>query len=87
VYHLPKKYRRHDSKPVCIGQRQRWFLLQLQADEHMINLHRSPEPEFDDWQWVDFWYPVGEVVSFKRHVYQTVLDEFAKVLSYNTDMV
>lgn len=87
VYHLPKKYRRYDSKPVCIGQRQRWFLLQLQAEDNMINLRSSSEPEFDDWKWVEFWHPVDEVVSFKRHVYQSVLEEFAEVLFNKTDMV
>lgn len=32
-YKLPKRLLRYDSKPVCIGQKQRWFLLQLVSDE------------------------------------------------------
>ena len=31
-YRLPKKYVRSDSEPLCIGQKQRWFLLSLVAD-------------------------------------------------------
>ena len=28
-YRLPKRYLRYGNKPLCIGQKQRWFLLQL----------------------------------------------------------
>ena len=30
-YRLPRRYVRHDSAPVCIGQKQKWFLLKLAA--------------------------------------------------------
>ena len=30
---------------------------------------RTDKPEFDLWRWVDFWYPVTHVVTFKREVY------------------
>ncbi|WP_298442375.1 RNA pyrophosphohydrolase [uncultured Ferrimonas sp.] len=75
-YRLPKRLVRQDSKPVCIGQKQKWFLLQLQCAESRINLAASGHPEFDDWRWVSYWYPVRQVVSFKREVYRKVLDEF-----------
>jgi putative (di)nucleoside polyphosphate hydrolase len=29
---------------------------------------RLRTPEFDLWRWVDFWYPLDHVVSFKRGV-------------------
>lgn len=32
-YKLPKRLLRHDNRPICIGQKQRWFLLQLVSDE------------------------------------------------------
>lgn len=35
----------------------------------------TPEPEFDHWQWVSYWYPVLEVVDFKREVYRRALRE------------
>lgn len=75
-YRLPKRLIRHDSKPVCIGQKQKWFLLKLQCDESRVNLSACGHPEFDDWRWVSYWYPVRQVVSFKREVYRKVLDEF-----------
>ncbi len=76
-YKLPKRLIRHDSKPVCIGQKQKWFLLRLIAPESAINLQASNHPEFDDWRWVSYWYPVRQVVSFKRDVYRKVMKEFA----------
>ncbi len=76
IYHLPKRFRRYHIKPLCIGQRQRWFLLKLKSKDEAINLHASGEPEFDEWNWVPFWEPIEKVVSFKRRVYRTVLDEF-----------
>ena len=57
-YKLPKRLLRYDSKPVCIGQKQRWFLLQLVGDEKNINMNTTKSPEFDGWRWVSFWYPV-----------------------------
>ena len=54
-YKLPKRLLRYDSKPMCIGQKQRWFLLQLVGDEKNINMNTTKSPEFDGWRWVSFW--------------------------------
>ncbi|NRN28356.1 RNA pyrophosphohydrolase [Photorhabdus heterorhabditis] len=79
-YKLPKRLVRWDTRPVCIGQKQRWFLLQLLCDEDDINVQHSNTPEFDGWRWVSYWYPVRQVVSFKRDVYRRVMKEFASVV-------
>lgn len=79
-YKLPKRLLRYDSKPMCIGQKQRWFLLQLISDERNINLAANKSPEFDGWRWVSFWYPVRQVISFKRDVYRKAMKEFATFL-------
>ena len=76
-YKLPKRLVRWDTKPVCIGQKQKWFLLQLMCNDADINMQRSSTPEFDGWRWVSFWYPVRQVVSFKREVYRRVMKEFS----------
>jgi putative (di)nucleoside polyphosphate hydrolase len=75
-YKLPKRLIRWDSPPVCIGQKQKWFLLRLVGKESNIKFDRCGHPEFDDWRWVSFWYPVRQVVSFKREVYRRALKEF-----------
>ncbi len=79
-YKLPKRLVRWDTKPVCIGQKQKWFLLQLMCNDADINMQRSSTPEFDGWRWVSFWYPVRQVVSFKRDVYRRVMKEFSTTI-------
>lgn len=79
-YRLPKRLVRHYSKPLCIGQKQKWFLLRLlRADTH-IDLAATESPEFDSWAWVSFWYPLSQVVAFKRRVYNLAMKEFARIV-------
>lgn len=72
-YRLPRRYQRHHSKPLCIGQKQVWFLLQLLGDESAVALDATPTPEFIEYEWVDFWYPAENVIPFKRTVYRKAL--------------
>ena len=74
-YRLPDKFVRRQSKPLCIGQKQRWFLLRLVGDDSQVRLDTGETPEFDRWRWVDFWRPVNEVIYFKRRVYSMALNE------------
>ena len=76
-YRLPKRLIRKNSKPVCIGQKQKWFLLQLTSKEENIRFDFDQKPEFDGWRWVSYWYPMGSVVQFKREVYRKALLELA----------
>jgi putative (di)nucleoside polyphosphate hydrolase len=86
-YRLPKKYLRHGSKPLCIGQKQKWFLLELLADDSDIDLVIGGNPEFDGWNWVSYWYPLDQVVSFKRDVYRRAMKELSLAHSqFETDM-
>ena len=80
-YRLPKKYVRKTESPVCIGQKQVWFLLRLVAPESEIRLDAHEDPEFDHWRWVSFWYPVTAVVDFKQDVYRQALSQLAARLS------
>jgi putative (di)nucleoside polyphosphate hydrolase len=76
-YRLPARYVRREQRPICLGQKQRWFLLRLAADEAGIRFDSTGEPEFDRWRWVDYWQPVKEVIYFKRPVYVKALHELA----------
>ncbi|HKV96108.1 MAG TPA: RNA pyrophosphohydrolase [Gammaproteobacteria bacterium] len=80
-YRLPLRYQRHDSQPLCIGQKQIWFLLRLVGAESAVRLDASDMPEFDAWRWVDYWQPVEEVIFFKRQVYRQALAELERLLS------
>ena len=75
-YRLPAKYVRKHESPVCIGQKQKWFLLQLNSDDSAIHFDTGTKAEFDGFEWVSWWYPLGQVVPFKRDVYRRVLLEF-----------
>ncbi len=79
-YRLPKRFIRHHSKPLCIGQKQRWYMLRLVGSESHVRLDRSGEPEFDKWRWVQYWQPLEEIVFFKRRVYERALMEFAPLI-------
>ncbi|MDN3517009.1 RNA pyrophosphohydrolase [Aquisalimonas lutea] len=79
-YHLPRHLVRRHQRPVCIGQKQQWFLLRLTGGESAVRLDASGSPEFDDWRWVDYWRPARDVVFFKRHVYRRALRELAPLL-------
>lgn len=79
-YRLPGRFIRRDSKPVCIGQKQRWFMLRLVGDETDVRLDCTDQPEFDNWRWVSYWRPLHEVVFFKRKVYRQALRELKPLL-------
>jgi len=79
-YRLPERYIRHSARPLCIGQKQIWFLLRLIGEESQVRLDTTSVPEFDSWRWVDYWAPVREVIFFKRQVYARALEELAPLL-------
>ncbi|HEX4023871.1 MAG TPA: RNA pyrophosphohydrolase [Steroidobacteraceae bacterium] len=79
-YRLPARYVRRNMRPLCLGQKQRWFLLRLRDPAAAFRFDETPEPEFDHWRWVDYWQPIREVIYFKRAVYSRVLHEFGPVV-------
>lgn len=79
-YRLPKRLVRHHTEPVCIGQKQRWYALRLVGNENKVRLNSCDNPEFDGWRWVDYSYPSGKVVSFKRKVYKRALQELKPLI-------
>ena len=80
-YRLPQRLIRTHSYPVCIGQKQKWFLLRLKSAEERVRMDTTEKPEFDGWRWVSYWYPLGQVVTFKRDVYRRALKELAPRLT------
>ncbi len=86
-YELPEKYIRKKQMPICVGQKQVWYLLKLLASETKINLNYHTNMEFDDWKWVDYWHPVKMVVYFKKHIYEDMLKSLAPVLFDNQHQI
>ena len=80
-YQLPQQFIRQNSHPVCIGQKQKWFLLKLLSDTSKICFDHTEKPEFDHWRWVSYWDPLDQVISFKREVYRLALEEFTQPMN------
>lgn len=76
-YRLPERMVRKDSSPLCIGQKQKWFLLKMLTDDGDVKMDNSLKPEFDHWRWVSYWYPLGQVIPFKREVYRRAMKELS----------
>ena len=84
-YDLPRKYKKNnflwnDFK----GQKQKWFLFKL-IEEVMIDLNNENNPEFDEFDWVDYWKPLDEIVEFKREIYTKVLSELESAYKLEFD--
>lgn len=79
-YYLPKQLIRRRSYPLCIGQKQKWFLLRLTSGDDAFNFTCTDHPEFDEFRWVHYWHPVKQVVFFKRSLYKKALREFASIV-------
>ena len=79
-YCLPKRYVRRNQRPVCVGQKQIWYMLLMTGSESHVDLSVGPKPEFDNWRWVDYWEPSKEVIFFKRNVYKKALKELQPLL-------
>lgn len=78
-YDLPEKYlSRGDKKLIKYkGQKQVWFLVELLADDSVINLHNPylAKPEFQNWQWSSYWSAIHQAVYFKQEVYRQAMVE------------
>lgn len=79
-YRLPEHFLRRHIQPLCIGQKQKWFILRLISSEDHVKLNATDTPEFDRWRWVNYWYPLKKVIPFKRHVYRRALEELASLV-------
>ena len=70
-----------DNRSSFVGQKQKWYLLKMLAEDGAVMFDHSESPEFDYWRWVTYWYPLGQVVNFKQDVYRRALKELAPYLS------
>lgn len=76
-YDLPQHMRRSNSTPGFVGQKQKWFLLEMLGDDKDVSVSSSPKPEFDQWRWVSYYYPITQIIDFKREVYRRALLQLA----------
>lgn len=65
------------------GQAQKWFLLRYHGQDSDINI-AAHDHEFSRWRWSTPDQVLADIVPFKRHVYQQVIDEFRPRLALTT---
>ncbi|NUX01208.1 RNA pyrophosphohydrolase [Wolbachia endosymbiont of Madathamugadia hiepei] len=76
-YNLPEEF-----IPTCwngrySGQKQRWFLMKFHGEDKDININYTDHPEFKEWRWQSIDGLVANTISFKKEVYETVIEEFS----------
>lgn len=78
TYDLPEPLLGVALKGKYRGQRQRWFAMRFWGDNSEIDIQpRSGKAEFDRWRWREMSELPDLPVSFKRPVYQAVVERFA----------
>jgi len=63
------------------GQRQRWFAMRFLGSDDEIRLDLDPHPEFDAWRWIRLAELPELAVPFKRAIYKTLAESFARFAS------
>lgn len=80
VPHAVNRYQHSARARQFRGQKQRWFLFELLCADSQVRLDCSHLPEFDSWEWVDYWRPLEDIVAFKKPVYLQALTELEPLL-------
>lgn len=76
-YDFPKYLKKSPITEQYKGQKQKWFLLELEGDSSLINLNTTDYAEFTEFCWVDHFQLTSLVVDFKKTVYEKALNEFS----------
>ena len=61
------------------GQEQKWFLMRFNGTDAEVKIDQE-HPEFSAWRWIAPADLPGQIVPFKRAVYEAILTEFAALL-------
>ena len=78
TYELPEDLLGVALKGKYRGQRQRWFAMRFWGDDSEIDIQpRGAKAEFDRWRWREMSELPDLIVSFKKPVYQTLVERFA----------
>ena len=79
-YDLPPELLGKVWKGKYRGQKQLWFLMRFEGEDHQINI-ATEHPEFSQWRWISAPEMVASIVPFKRAVYETVVSHFESHLA------
>ncbi len=80
TYDVPQRARPAHWKGRWRGQAQKWFALAYMGKDADIDI-AAHDQEFDAWKWLPAREMLELIVPFKRPVYESVLKEFADLVS------
>lgn len=81
-YDFPSDLRARVWGGLYRGQTQKWFLLRFTGSDSDIDIESAdPNPEFDDWQWMDIESLPRRIVAFKRRLYEDLAAEFGDLIA------
>ena len=81
-YTLKSNFDKNGNPYPYIGQKQKWFLVRLLANDSAVDLSQAgSKSEFDAWKWVSYWYPMSQIADFKREVYRGAMLSLASSLN------
>ncbi|MEM1429491.1 MAG: RNA pyrophosphohydrolase [Pseudomonadota bacterium] len=78
-YDLPEHLLGKIWKGKYRGQEQKWLLMRFKGSDADIDI-ATEHPEFSAWAWKPAEDLPGQIVPFKRTVYEAVLSEFAPLI-------
>ncbi|MCE2687920.1 MAG: RNA pyrophosphohydrolase [Rickettsiales bacterium] len=78
-YNLPPQLQKKLWNGKYLGQKQRWYILQLEDKDSAINI-KTEHPEFIDWKWSNKEEVIELIIDFKKDLYRDVMNIFNKFL-------
>lgn len=79
-YRFPPPMVKVEDQEPYIGQKQHYFMLRLNKEPASFNFESTDTPEFSQFRWVSYWYPLQAATAFKQAVYRQVLCDFRRYL-------
>ncbi|MHA7875296.1 RNA pyrophosphohydrolase [Roseivivax sp.] len=79
TYDLPHEIVPRIWKGRFKGQKQKWFLLRFLGTDDEVTIE-TDHPEFSSWRWLPVAELPGQIVPFKRAVYEAVVAELGPKL-------
>ena len=76
IYDLPEHLIGKIWKGKYKGQKQEWFLIKFLGPDSEININQK-HAEFNEWKWVNINDLPNLIVSFKKNLYLSVIEEFS----------
>jgi putative (di)nucleoside polyphosphate hydrolase len=79
TYDLPDRLLGKIWKGKYRGQKQYWFLMKFLGPDSEINI-KQKNPEFSEWKWAPIIDLPELIVSFKKELYLSVIEEFKEFI-------